>query len=72
MVGTYHIELILRQHVILGSVEDGAWNRVDVLQIGLDQERRVESNGNINLGWRVVIGQKEGLRCYSAYLQFIQ
>jgi len=47
----YLVQLIDRHHVIFFSSEDTDWDGVDVLQIGLNEERRVESNSNISLDW---------------------
>ena len=48
---TYLVQLINRHHIVLLSSEDTDGNGVDVLQIGLNEERGVESNSDISLDW---------------------
>jgi len=48
---TYLVQLVDRHHVIFFSSEDTNGNGVDILQIGLNEERRVESNSDISLDW---------------------
>jgi hypothetical protein len=45
------VQLINRHHIILLSGKDTDWDRIDILQIGLDEERGMESNSDISLDW---------------------
>ena len=58
---TYLVQLINRHHIILLSSKDTNWNRIDILQIGLNEERGVESNSDISLDWRIVVCEEKGL-----------
>ena len=49
------VQLIFGQHIILITFEDGNRDGIDILQIGLDEERWVESNSNVDFSWGIVV-----------------
>jgi hypothetical protein len=53
---TYLTQLIFRQHIILITFENSNWDGIDILQIRLDEERRMESDSNVDFSWGIVVG----------------
>lgn len=49
------VQLIFGQHIILITFENSDRDGIDILQIGLDEERWVESDSNVDFSWGIIV-----------------
>jgi hypothetical protein len=57
-VESYLVKLVFGEHIILITLEDSTRDISDILKIGLDEERRVESDSSVDLGGGIIVGQE--------------